>query len=1141
MKEQDNATYDFKLLPEEAIEKDLFEDKTHEQLADTLSNLIQRHEGKGQTIGLEGAWGSGKSTVVAILKKKLIEAGCRYFYFDAWAHEGDPLRRIFLESLVDQLGDGNSELDSLKQELSNRKRKIDTTTKRFATPFGRCMALAFLFVPLGAGMVSAIDYSGVTLRWGLSVHWTFLVGAFLSLMPVWVVGCRVVALLWRAQRGWKTVFRLKNWALLESNSDTEQTQEISEEDERSSIEFEHYFHRIMSAIVSRDSQKKLVMVIDNLDRVRADDSLRIWATLQTFLQSRNPSNKGAEWFDRIWIVVPYDPEGLAELWKADDKRSGFAHDFFDKCFQLRLEVPRPVLTGWEHFAAEMIERGLVGWPKAEKQDALDILQRSRTALAEVPTPRKVKTYINQVGVLRQHVDQGIPTRSVCYYVILRYIRDGGLTVDTIRAQLEKAEQPAEKDRHYLPRSCPKDLAGLVFGVPSAKGQQLLLRPDIERALQGGEGTALGDMREDHGDGFWSVFNYHISTVPLDDMTLSYSKAVRLGLWDDSKARCASFVRKASDIKLAFPDAKQIEEYEAHLALLADSEVAAKRAWRQIIAGLRPDFESESALDAVGRVDLLSRCVAALNESAVECITLPCKRVENWMEWAKAAADKDIPAHQWLVPHKSARQELAKLVLPGALIDERIPSTLRYCLSAGISGWKTFVEACDAHIKHGNGTARPNTHSASVLEMLLEIAFHDTTSSAQLKELVASGQFHNFVFTVHNQGEPVLVGAATLFAYCHSDEIHALEIPGVGNAANGIQAVREFWTARSAENAKAVWELLVAHGQASLLWALAEDEKNKLMSDVILLALKSECAPFFGGPNALDRLSLAVGWTEKRKQDRELTDRFLRYAELEKELAESEKLDLVTSCYELNLLVDKVSDERVLRSFADGLGQLDMPAWSQALQDDTDLPPLAIAVRKRQSAFALANPLLEAVVQFATKWATGAHSPSDAQREYWPSLIDLLGESFRKRFGERATLVVAEADMLVSQDFFTSNREFLDLRRLVNDERRNIQTVVERSITNKDFEHLQVLDAILQSDSDGSFTPDKHIPDVLHTPLNDLYWAEEDSERRSLLERVARCFSVELKQPTPPEAEDESDADPAAGKSQDESSGESEEQ
>ena len=77
----------------------------HQRIANALSDLIQHEEG-GKTIALTGSWGSGKSTVVRLLSSALSETSAnegtaKVFVFDAWAHQGDPLRRTFLEHLID--------------------------------------------------------------------------------------------------------------------------------------------------------------------------------------------------------------------------------------------------------------------------------------------------------------------------------------------------------------------------------------------------------------------------------------------------------------------------------------------------------------------------------------------------------------------------------------------------------------------------------------------------------------------------------------------------------------------------------------------------------------------------------------------------------------------------------------------------------------------------------------------------------------------------------------------------------------------------------------------------------------------------------------------------------------------------------
>jgi len=78
---------------------------SHSKIAEAILSLIKHSDG-GKTIGLEGAWGSGKSSVIKIFESNLPENGDIHLYkFDAWTHQGEPLRRAFLEGLFDEILD----------------------------------------------------------------------------------------------------------------------------------------------------------------------------------------------------------------------------------------------------------------------------------------------------------------------------------------------------------------------------------------------------------------------------------------------------------------------------------------------------------------------------------------------------------------------------------------------------------------------------------------------------------------------------------------------------------------------------------------------------------------------------------------------------------------------------------------------------------------------------------------------------------------------------------------------------------------------------------------------------------------------------------------------------------------------------
>lgn len=148
----DSQTFDFNVMDDSASDSDLLKEGTHQRIADRLFDLITKSDTKGLTIGLEGSWGSGKSTVVNLLRKKLEETKETFvFYMDSWAHEGDFLRRAFLESFAQQLQEcfkDDKSIQKIKDKISNRVITKTIETKPVMGCIGKICAFLVVFLCL---------------------------------------------------------------------------------------------------------------------------------------------------------------------------------------------------------------------------------------------------------------------------------------------------------------------------------------------------------------------------------------------------------------------------------------------------------------------------------------------------------------------------------------------------------------------------------------------------------------------------------------------------------------------------------------------------------------------------------------------------------------------------------------------------------------------------------------------------------------------------------------------------------------------------------------------------------------------------------------------------------------------------------
>lgn len=548
-------SYDFSILHEKVSENDAFKDKTHEKAALNIHKVIESSQ-SAVTIGLEGGWGSGKSTVVNLLRKELSQSKKKtlVYLFDAWAHDGDPLRRIFLEGLIDEMDPEakDSHLQEIRNKISGNKKTVNIKTKKSASWLGGLLSVSAIFVPLGASLLSALDYSTI---YGLSfdrdIHWPFWSGLALTLSPLWVlIGWRFLSKD-NEDKSERFLLGKKDWDIFESSDEESITQDVTEDGERTSIEFERFFGKIMNYSVG-DNKKyhRALIVIDNLDRIEPEQTLSIWSILQTFFQYRSHSDESkSDWQNKLWFLIPYDREGLSKVWRSagsksdadpdsqaepSEKLTGVkgnettADSFLEKCFQLVEEVPEPVLSSWAEYCQHCVEEALIGWPEESRTIVIDTYKRFESSLNKSPSPRQIQSFVNKVGMLGMRWGDRVSPEAIALYALIRRKR----SERQLRAELLKSGLPDNYQTNNK-SELKSELTGILFGVDKNKGIQLLLEPEIREALGNSDSDKLSELIERHGEAFWIVWNaIRNSVLPtrnhVEDYRVAFTKAFCIG-------------------------------------------------------------------------------------------------------------------------------------------------------------------------------------------------------------------------------------------------------------------------------------------------------------------------------------------------------------------------------------------------------------------------------------------------------------------------------------------------------------------------------------------------------------------------------------------------------------------------------------
>jgi len=1121
----------FNLLREEVEAHDLIEDKTHEKVAESIAELIKSEKEGGVTIGLEGSWGSGKSFVISLLKEKLKESNSiKFIEFDAWAHQGDPLRRVFLKSILEEVSDfnENQELIKLRNLISKRTKKTRIRNFRSITWLGILLSISAFIVPIGLAIITYTiqqDESSNLFWFGL-----LLVGA-----PIIVIFFNFLQLsIRRLFKKIDKVCSINNWSFVNDISSREVSQHVSEEEERSSIEFEDYFKQILGVFFKEfSSTAKLVIVIDNLDRVDSKDALKIWSTLQTFLQQRSSLRK-ENWFNKIWIIVPYDRDGLAALWEngeaehddtnnegtnnkpstSNDQKNKLAKAFFDKNFQIRYEISRPILSSWIDFLRQMVDKAFANWDVKQKSEVVDVLEITRKDIADVPTPREIKNYVNQVGVFASQFADEIPIKSIAYYIVLRQFE--WLNKDEIRQKLINIKLPKEEHIHFLPKSIKEDLAGLVFGVSPKKGNLLLLEPEIKKSLLNANDRKLKELSETHGNNFWDVTKYHIPRCKISfKESLNYAHSFKLAFGEEFNL-VGDFINKIyevienKEIQLDFNSDAEFEKYKSimSICITRGDKPLSLTLYSRTIELTEAYFKEtkevpESLLSFFNEIkdELISHNIE------IEQNDINFGSIENFLQWCVHSEKLNTNLWEYILP---SVEIISQLKIPtGKNIPQGTLEAVKYLINAKADvEWEKILDDCKNHIKHSDGTYQQNFHSDEVFEIITIVSLSFNHVNKKVKEILSTGQYYH-LFN-QRKGQNIL-HAAIVCGYIFGQELQTINVTQVGQSSTGIKLIQQFWSDSDKERAKKVFNYITKYEQYDFLWSLAVDSANKLVTDIISLIANDDIIKqvFFNVKDGLSKIKNYKKLIADRGKNNleEITGHILKYGDLKNEILTAEELDLVEYAEELVYVVSEANDIEVINHISDLVKELNTAEWLNDLAKDLYLTSLALEIKKKNKSFDLDDKYYDAVIDFCT--SEEFENITSWQKENWEDLIDLLAEYYKQEFKKRISKYFIEKDGKVSKTFLDQLSHYLDKVFILKKENFLADVIID-FLQADDFESIK---PIIQLFSPGEVN--KHgnteknkiqiLNDRLQTKMND-----GDDEHRAIYEQLAGLFNIELK-------------------------------
>lgn len=473
-------------LSNKPLGEDKFEGGAQQKTAENIINLIQQDYFSPKVIGVEGDWGAGKSNLIELIRSK-IDKKYFTFIFDVWGNQEDLTRKSFLEQLVNQLIDESClnnkvHIENIKDDLLAKKSKKKNEKTPIIRPFWLVMVLSVIIY----GFLNSL-YSNIFKDLDLITTVNF--GVWKSLILIYSIPVLLFVysmfLIFKEYKNYKKLNPNKSfWDIISYITYWFQGKEIvtteSEtylEDEPSVYRFRDYFKRIEEEVSK--SERKLIIVFDNLDRLEKNKIKSLWSSIHTFF-SETKDNLDS------WVIIPYNKEELINHLN-DDKSQETGIGFIEKSIPINFRITPPVVREWENYFNEKLLEAF-GNIEISENDKFLLIKIFDNYYSRTIKPRQIINYINSIVSLYLQWETEVKDGQIRIFHLAIF----GLAKDII------VKEPVKEilSHEYLKKinseklfdfdtELDKIISAITFGVPLEMADEVLIFKGIKNIISGG--------------------------------------------------------------------------------------------------------------------------------------------------------------------------------------------------------------------------------------------------------------------------------------------------------------------------------------------------------------------------------------------------------------------------------------------------------------------------------------------------------------------------------------------------------------------------------------------------------------------------------------------------------------------------------
>lgn len=409
--DNDNNRYTF--LVEKPSKEDLFDSGSHSRTADAVFKSL-KNDNDINVVGVEGNLGSGKSTVLELIKCQSEEELYEFVEFDVERFQHGATKKALIERLYSAIEssvtstDGKAKIEKAKnvalgnhfEYTSNIKSNVNIWIIWFTIAL---LAGVRLLPDALSGIGNFILYVCQCATDGFDVasnnfdvSGLSIISIFLAWFPYHIVRC--------AQKRRKILYFFgtppTTGDIFKRNSKDTISETIEINKEVGAYELQE---ALESFVFEIPEHKRFILVLDNLDRVTKEKLREVWSDIEVFTSIAQT---------KIQLLIPYSIKHVASSLSSDEAEG---MEFISKRIPISFRVAPILSADWKMSCSKMIAETGISVAGEELKGILSLIDLWTYSNNTPVTPRFMKKLINSIVSLLSTHNEPIHTITAFYY------------------------------------------------------------------------------------------------------------------------------------------------------------------------------------------------------------------------------------------------------------------------------------------------------------------------------------------------------------------------------------------------------------------------------------------------------------------------------------------------------------------------------------------------------------------------------------------------------------------------------------------------------------------------------------------------------------------------------------------------------